>query len=55
MIEKMQKAKKKHNWMAGFTISGTALDETERYIMATRMDRRDRIAQGKNTRTFKNY
>jgi hypothetical protein len=52
MIEKMAKAKKKHNWMAGFTISGTALDETERYIMSTRMDR---IAQGKNTRTFKNY
>ena len=55
MIEKMAKAEKKHNWMAGFTISRTALDETERYIMATRMDRRDRIAQGKNTRTFKNY
>ena len=55
MIEKMARVKKKHNWMVGFTISGTALSDTDRYIMATKMDRRDRIAQGKNTRTFKNY
>lgn len=55
MIEKMAKARKKHNWMAGFHIAGTALNETDRYISATRMDRKDRLAQGKNIRTFKNY
>jgi hypothetical protein len=55
MIEKMAKAKKKHNWMAGFTITAPLQDEVDRYINTTRMDRIHNIRSGKNPKVFKNY
>lgn len=55
MIEKMQKAKKKHNWMAGFNLTSPVLNEADKYINAARMDRIHNIRSGKNPKVFKNY
>lgn len=55
MIEKMAKARKKHNWMAGFTVTAPPLTETDRYIAETRRDRIDNVRAGKNPKTFRNY
>jgi hypothetical protein len=55
MIEKMAKAKKKHNWMAGFTLASPILNEADRYINTARMYRIHNIRSGKNPKVFKNY
>lgn len=55
MIEKMQKVKKKHNWMAGFTITAPPMTEIDRYISQTRRDRIDNVTTGRNPKVFKKY